>query len=164
LNQPAPQHKGALMAVLVPPGVLVRRCPVTVVSLPARGRPPEAAARRPGLGGVEKSPSSLNRTDATERNSSACFASRPAASVELLLLQAAGGRCRGRRRPTQATRAGHGQRAGPETGQWRRYMKARKISGRSSEPVSLCRDEGRAANRSSRLRSLLHPRASRNWS
>jgi FMN phosphatase YigB (HAD superfamily) len=39
-------------------------------------------------------------------------------------------------------------------------MTARKNSGRSSEPVSLCRDEGRAANRSSRLRSLLplvHP-------
>jgi hypothetical protein len=28
---------------------------VTVVSLPARGRPPQAAARRAGLEGVEKS-------------------------------------------------------------------------------------------------------------
>jgi hypothetical protein len=30
------------------------RCPVTVVSLPARGRPPQAAARRAGLEFVEK--------------------------------------------------------------------------------------------------------------
>jgi hypothetical protein len=44
---------------------------VTVVSLPARGRPPQAAARRVGLEGVEKSlPAPLNSTDTTERNAS----------------------------------------------------------------------------------------------
>jgi hypothetical protein len=43
--------------------------PVTVASLPARGRPPEAAARRAGLEFVEKLlPTRLTSTDTTERN------------------------------------------------------------------------------------------------
>jgi hypothetical protein len=43
--------------------------PVTVVSLPARGRPPQAAARRAGLEFVEKLlPTKLTSTDTTERN------------------------------------------------------------------------------------------------
>ena len=43
--------------------------PVAVVSLPARGRPPEAAARRAGLEFVEKLlPTNLTSTDTTERN------------------------------------------------------------------------------------------------
>ena len=42
---------------------------VTVVSLPARGRPPQAAARRAGLEFVEKLlPTKLTSTDTTERN------------------------------------------------------------------------------------------------
>jgi hypothetical protein len=41
---------------------------VTVVSLPARGRPPEAAARRAGLEFVEKLLTKLTSTDTTERN------------------------------------------------------------------------------------------------
>jgi hypothetical protein len=42
--------------------------PVTVVSLPARGRPPQAAARRAGLEFVEKVLTKLTSTDTTERN------------------------------------------------------------------------------------------------
>jgi hypothetical protein len=42
---------------------------VAVVALPARGRPPEAAARRAGLEFVEKLlPTILTSTDTTERN------------------------------------------------------------------------------------------------
>ena len=37
-------------------------------SAAGRGRPPQAAGRRAGLEGVEKSVSSLNSTDTTERN------------------------------------------------------------------------------------------------
>jgi len=40
---------------------------VAVVSLPARGRPPQAAARRAGLEGVEKVSQRLNSTHTTER-------------------------------------------------------------------------------------------------
>jgi hypothetical protein len=48
---------------------------VTVVSLPARGRPPQAAARRAGLEGCrEKSPSSLNSTVVTEWGAGMLFA------------------------------------------------------------------------------------------
>jgi hypothetical protein len=42
--------------------------PVTAASLPARGRPPEAAARRAGLEFVEKLLTKLTSTDTTERN------------------------------------------------------------------------------------------------
>jgi hypothetical protein len=53
--------------------------PVPVVSLPARGRPPQAAARRVGLEGVEKSlpaPSPVR----TRRSGTPRHASRPAPS------------------------------------------------------------------------------------
>jgi len=44
---------------------------VTVGSLPARGRPPQAAARRVGLEFVEKLlTTNLTSTDTTERNAS----------------------------------------------------------------------------------------------
>jgi hypothetical protein len=44
---------------------------VTVASLPARGRPPQAAARRAGLEFVEKLlTTNLTSTDTTERNAS----------------------------------------------------------------------------------------------
>jgi hypothetical protein len=54
----------------VPPGVEGEAgAPVTVGSLPARGRPPQAAARRAGLEFVEKLlPTKLTSTDTTERN------------------------------------------------------------------------------------------------
>jgi hypothetical protein len=43
--------------------------PVAVASLPARGRPPQAAARRAGLEFVEKLlTTKLTSTDTTERN------------------------------------------------------------------------------------------------
>jgi hypothetical protein len=42
---------------------------VAVVSLPARGRPPQAAARRAGLEFVEKLlPTNLTSTDTAKRN------------------------------------------------------------------------------------------------
>jgi hypothetical protein len=41
---------------------------VIAVSLPARGRPPQAAARRAGLEFVEKLLTKLTGTDTTERN------------------------------------------------------------------------------------------------
>jgi hypothetical protein len=45
--------------------------PVPIASLPARGRPPEAAARRAGLEFVEKLlTTNLSGTDTTERNAS----------------------------------------------------------------------------------------------
>jgi hypothetical protein len=44
-----------------------------------RGRPPQAAARRAGLEGCrEKSPSSLNSTDTTERDAGMLLHLRPA--------------------------------------------------------------------------------------
>jgi hypothetical protein len=52
---------------------------VTVVSLPARGRPPQAAARRAGLEVVEKLlTTNLTSTDTTERNASELLHPRPA--------------------------------------------------------------------------------------
>jgi hypothetical protein len=58
--------------------------PVTVVSLPARGRPPEAAARRAGLEFVEKLlPTKLTSTDTTERNAGMLRVSLVVSLVEL---------------------------------------------------------------------------------
>jgi hypothetical protein len=53
---------------------------VTVVSLPARGRPPQAAARRAGLEFVEKLlTTNLTSMDRTERN--ACMLLGPSRSL-----------------------------------------------------------------------------------
>jgi hypothetical protein len=58
--------------------------PVTVVSLPARGRPPQAAARRAGLEFVEKLlPTKLTSTDTTERNAGMLRVSLVVSLVEL---------------------------------------------------------------------------------
>jgi hypothetical protein len=58
---------------------------VTVVSLPARGRPPQAAARRAGIEFVEKLlTTNLTSADTTERDAGMLrLASRRVASVEL---------------------------------------------------------------------------------
>jgi hypothetical protein len=55
---------------------------VTVVSLPARGRPPQAAARRAGLEFVEKLlTTKLTSTDTTVRNAGMLPGSRTVASL-----------------------------------------------------------------------------------
>ncbi len=71
----------------VPPGVEGEAgIPVTVVSLPARGRPPEAAARRAGLELVEKVlPTKLTNSDTTERNCDVCLRCPPGVRVGLVL-------------------------------------------------------------------------------
>jgi hypothetical protein len=57
---------------------------VTVVWLPGRGRPPEAAARRAGLEFVEKLlPTKLTSTDPTERNAGMLRAPLVVSLVEL---------------------------------------------------------------------------------
>jgi hypothetical protein len=68
----------AILAAMAPAWVVGEAgTPATVVSLPARGRPPEAAARRAGLEGVEKSlPAPLNSTDTTEQNAMRCIPPR----------------------------------------------------------------------------------------
>jgi hypothetical protein len=57
---------------------------VAVVSLPARGRPPQAAARRAGLEFVEKLlTTNLTSTDTTERNAGMLRVPLVASLVEL---------------------------------------------------------------------------------
>jgi hypothetical protein len=57
---------------------------VTVGSLPARGRPPQAAARRAGLEFVEKLlPTKLTSTDTTERTAGMLRVSLVVSLVEL---------------------------------------------------------------------------------
>jgi hypothetical protein len=56
---------------------------VAIVALPARGRPPQAAARRVGLEFVKKVLTKLISTDTTERNAGMLRVSLVVSLVEL---------------------------------------------------------------------------------